>query len=84
MSNVRNGYEEVETIENAGGASAVFTRRTGSPTHTVSFFKTYLRDGEKCKTTFFGKTSLQALKDLIPVAEKRLEELEAAAKDAAR
>lgn len=77
----RNGYTEVDTLKNAGGAVAVITRRNGSSLHTVSFFKAYERDGEETRTSFFSLKTIPALEEMIETAKKELARLEAAAKD---
>lgn len=77
---VRNGYVEVDVLENAGGALAVFTRRNGSHLHTVSFFKTYERDGEKTRTSFFSLKNLDALEEMIKTARKEIMRREEIAK----
>lgn len=83
MSNQVHGYEELpkEQIDDPGGARAVFTRRRGSPPlFTVAFFKTFQAADETVKhTTFFTGKSLESLERVIPLARKRLAELQDAA-----
>lgn len=83
MSNQVHGYEELpkEQIDDAGGARAVFTRRRGSPPlFTVAFFKTFQGADDNVKhTTFFTGKSLESLERVIPLARKRLAELQDAA-----
>jgi len=83
MSNQVHGYEELpkEQIDDPGGARAVFTRRRGSPPlFTVAFFKTYQAADENTKhTTFFTAKSLESLERVIPLAKKKLAELQTAA-----
>lgn len=76
MSNSRTAFEEIDPpLRDAGGAMAIFTRRKGSNVHTVSFFKEFERDGEKARSTFFSEKAMESLKRLLPLAEKRLTEL---------
>lgn len=77
---VRNGYEEIEAPSNADGVQAVITRRTGSHLHTATFFKLYDREGETQRTSFFSRKALAGLRQMIDTVDKRMAELEEAAK----
>lgn len=79
QNNVRGGYTEVESLDDAGGARAVISRRNGHALFTVAFFKTFRSDGELNKSAFFGLKNLESLERLLPIAKKRLAELEAEA-----
>jgi hypothetical protein len=83
MSKVHHGYEELpqEQIDDPDGARAIFSRRQGSPPlFTVAFFKTFKGPTEETQqTSFFTKRALGSLRRVVDKAEKRLDELMAAA-----
>jgi len=76
---VRGGYEEIETIHDPGGATAIISERVGKGTFTVAYFRTYERDGVEEKTSFFGLEHMDSLKRMIETSRKRIETLKAAA-----
>lgn len=81
QKNVRGGYEEVETLDDPGGAHAVITQRIGHPVFTVAFFRKYERDGVVERSAFFNPEHFASLSRMIQTADKRIEELKAQAQN---
>lgn len=83
MSKPTHGYQELhqEQIDDPDGARAVFSRRNGSPPiHTVAFFKHYKGpDDNPAHTSFFTRKTLESLRRVLDLADKKLAELDAAA-----
>ena len=80
----RNGYEDVETLRDAGGVAAVISRRKSNGQLSVGFFKIFDRDGDEEKTAFMPRRQIEGLRRLLPVVEQRMDELEDVAREAAR
>lgn len=78
---VAGGYEEVETLDDPGGAHAVISKRMNHNLYTVAFFRMYDRDGVKERTSFFGPAHFQSLRRMITTAERRISELMAGSPD---
>jgi hypothetical protein len=72
---VRGGYEEVETLDDPGGAHAVISQRVGHNVYTAAFFRKFERDGIAERTAFFGPDHFESLKRMIDTAQKRITEL---------
>lgn len=85
---IHHGYEELpqEQIDDPDGPRAIFSRRSGSPPlFTVAFFKTFrAADDQVAQTSFFTLKSIQGLRRVIDLAEKRLQELAAGADESRR
>lgn len=83
MSIKTSGYQELveEQIDDPDGARAVFTRRNGSPPiHTVAFYKHYKGPDDKPQhTSFFTRRTLDSLRRVVDLADKKLAELDGAA-----
>jgi hypothetical protein len=76
---VRGGYQEVETLDDPGGAHAVISQRIGHNTFTVAFFRKYERDGQKERTAFYLPENFDSLRRLIDTTEARIKELKTSA-----
>lgn len=71
-------YEDIDTIKDADGIVAVFTRNKNTDRLAVAFFKEFDRDGEGDyeRTSFLNARHLDAVSRLIPLVKKRFEELQ--------
>lgn len=81
---VRGGYQEVETLDDPGGAHAIISKRVGHNTYTAAFFRKYKRDGETERTSFFQPEHFDSLRRMIDTADRRIVELKEAAGSANR
>lgn len=80
----RNGYEDVDTIRDAGGIVAVISRRKSNGQLSFGLFKVFDRDGDEEKTAFMPRRHTDAIRRLLPIVERRMDELEDHAREAAR
>lgn len=82
---VRGGYQEVETLDDPGGARAIISQRVGHPNvFTVAFFRTFERDGQRERTSFFAVEHFDSLRRMIDTSQKRIDELKNQSKSANR
>lgn len=72
----RSGYQDIETLNDAGGVVAVISQRVSNGQLSVGFFKVFDRDGEVEKTAFLQRKHLDGLERLLPIVRTRMDELE--------
>lgn len=72
---VRGGYQEVETLDDPGGAHVIISQRVGHNVFTAAFFRKYKRDGQEERTSFFGPEHFDSLRRVIDTTQKRIDEL---------
>lgn len=74
---VRSGYRELDRIEDPEGIIAIISMRVnGPPLVTIGIFKTFDRDGEPQKTSFWGLKQVSAVRRVLDIAVERAQKEE--------
>lgn len=69
-------FKEVDVLRDAEGIIAVISQHVQHPTRFgIAIFKEFERDGEKVRTTYFDSNLCNAVLRLMPLAQKRTDEL---------
>jgi hypothetical protein len=75
---IRNGYEDIEEINDPDGVVGVISRRRSNGALSIALFKTFDRDGVKEKTNFLSARHFAGVRRVLDIAEARILKLEAA------
>jgi hypothetical protein len=76
MTQIRNGYEDVEEINDPDGVVVVISRRKSNGTLSLAIFKSFERDGMREKTNFLSSRHLAGIRRVLDIAEARMAKLE--------
>ena len=74
---IRNGFDDVDEINDPDGIVAIISRRRSNGALAVGIFKVFERDGAKEKTNFFNSNHIAAVRRVLDIAEQRITKLEA-------
>lgn len=77
MPEIRGAFEDVDTLSDASGITARFSRRLKNNELTVSIVKVFTRDGRVEQTSFVPASMWPDYLQMVDKATKRLAELQA-------